>query len=84
MKEDKGDDLTPKKGEAETQEAEGNESPNAETNEGPEKIKIEEKKEEKLTHAEQAAKYVSFKTDSDAHLFTVNSNRIQPPNPCFS
>jgi hypothetical protein len=52
MKEDKGDDLTPKEGESEEQAAEGNESPKLETKEGPEKFKNEEKKEEKLTHAE--------------------------------
>lgn len=52
MKEDKGDDLTPQEGEAETQAAEWNESPTPETKEGPEKAKNEEKKEEKLTHAE--------------------------------
>ena len=49
MKEDKGDDFTPMEGGAEAEAAEENEKKNIEP---PEKVKIEDKKDEKLTHAE--------------------------------
>jgi len=49
MKEDKGDDFTPKEGGAETEAAEENQNQNIEP---PEKVKNVEKKDEKLTHAE--------------------------------
>jgi hypothetical protein len=49
MKDNKGDDLTPNEGGAETEPAGENQSQNIEP---PEKVKNEDKKEEKLTHAE--------------------------------